>query len=626
MNNIYVLHNNRLLHFGSIDIGGDDGSSTYSGKVPLRAGDRLDFVAGTGILNDDSHTTGVKITIRTPDSQTHDPSTELPTDSKANAAWSCGYLAGDAAPNAATFRPFPKPEIIDVAAKGPPEIGGLSNPGSTVWENGMADLHPYQPVPHTVGLIHTFRTLSGRGKPVFASEYGVGSAVDLVRTVQHYDRLGKENAEDALFYRRQLDRFLVDWKQWNMAPVFGRPEDFFAASQRKMATDRWIGINALRANPKVIGYSLTGTVDQGMTGEGLFTTWRELKPGTIDAMFDALAPLRWCLFAEPANVYSGTKVRLDAVLANEDRLAPGEYPARVQLFGPDNQLVWEKQTSVSIPAKSNRELPPALPVVSEEVVVRGPPGKYRLTASFDRGAAPAGREATLYVADPAGLPKFSGRVSVWGDDPELTAWLTAHGVDWRPFAAEQTEREVILVGFRAPEPAAKQFPELARHVARGSTAVFISPESSAEGADTGRWLPLVHKGVRRGIGHWLYHKDEWARPHPIFDGLPTGMLDYIYYRDVIPDRVWVLPDAPDETVAGAINAAVNYTSGVVMAVNRFGAGRCVLNAMRIRENLGQHPVADRLLMNLIQYAAKGSDRPLEPLPADFDQTLKAIGY
>ena len=63
--------------------------------------------------------------------------------------------------------------------------------------------------------------------------------------------------------------------------------------------------------------------DHVSCAEGLTTTFRGLKPGTVDALFEGLAPLRLCLFAEPVNVYRGTRVRCEAVLANEDALAPG---------------------------------------------------------------------------------------------------------------------------------------------------------------------------------------------------------------------------------------------------------------------------------------------------------------
>ena len=179
----------------------------------------------------------------------------------------------------------------------------------------------------------------GGGMPLFLSEYGIGSAVDLWRTTRHFERLGKTEVEDAQFYRDKLDRYLADWKRWKLDELYARPEDFFAESLRKMAGQRTLGLNAIRANPNIVGYSLTGMNDHVSCGEGLTTTFRELKPGTVDAMFEGLAPLRLCLFAEPVNVYRGAKVRFEAVLANEDALPPGEYPVRLLVVGPENRRI-----------------------------------------------------------------------------------------------------------------------------------------------------------------------------------------------------------------------------------------------------------------------------------------------
>ena len=63
-----------------------------------------------------------------------------------------------------------------------------------------------------------------------------------------------------------------------------------------------------------------------------------------------------------------------------------------------------------------------------------------------------------------------------------------------------------------------------------------------------------------------------------------------------------------------------------MAVYRLGAGRFILNNLKIRENLGRDPVAERLLRNMLDYAASDVDKPLAELPADFASHLKAIGY
>lgn len=103
-------------------------------------------------------------------------------------------------------------------------------------------------------------------------------------------------------------------------------------------------------------------------------------------------------------------------------------------------------------------------------------------------------------------------------------------------------------------------------------------------------------------------------------------MDYGYYRELIPDLVFTGQEPPAEAVAGAIKASQDYSSGLTVAVYRFGAGRFVLNTLRIREHLGRHPAAERLLRNLLNYAAREADKPLAELPPDIAQQLDRIGY
>jgi len=70
----------------------------------------------------------------------------------------------------------------------------------------------------------------------------------------------------------------------------------------------------------------------------------------------------------------------------------------------------------------------------------------------------------------------------------------------------------------------------------------------------------------------------------------------------------------------------DYDSGLMLAVYRLGAGRFVVNTLRIRENLGTHPVAERLLRNLLRYAAADSTGPLVEPPRAVDALLRSIGY
>ena len=348
-------------------------------------------------------------------------------------------------------------------------------------------------------------------------------------------------------------------------------------------------------------------------------------------MSDAFAPLRWCLFVEPVRVYRGHKARLEAVLANEDMLAPGDYPARLQVVGPRGTTAFDRTITVKIAAPKGKPEPAfALPVFAEDVAIDGPSGKYRFLATFQRGAAAAGGDVDFYRGRPRGDAQGGRRKSCSGaTTPVWRTWLNANGIKTRAFAAGTQRLAGSDFGGQSPAPGgAEAFRELARHIARGSHAVFLVPDVFQKDDQTPTyWLPLANKGTRRSLDNWLYHKDDWAKNHPIFDGLPAGcILDHTSYREVLPTTVWAGQDVPAEVVAGSINAALGYSSGLTVAVYKLGAGRFTLNTLHVREHLGDDPVAERLLRNMLRHAARDTDQPPAALPADFETQLKVLGY
>ena len=653
-------------------------------------------------------------------------------------------------------------------------VNSLSRPGSKTWDVDLADIHGYLPVPHRAAEFAWLRGGDGvweinpadrawlqevdgnwQKGAVFLTEYGVASAVDLVSLVRHYEEVGATDKMDALYYRDLLEKFMADWRQLRLAEVFGRPEDYFKACLVANAEHRRLGMNAIRANPRLVGYSMTALHDEACCGEGPITFLRDLKPGAVDAIRTGFAPLKWCLFVEPWNVYRGGKVKAEVVLANEDVLRPGDYSVEVVLFDPHQTPVLRETVSLHIP-DSKTELSLALPVWKKEVKLDGPAGRYRLTATFVSGAAAVDGEAVFQVSDPNLAPAIKTRVALWGDDPELEAWLKARGVACRPFASGASpEREVILTsGNRVVSRSLLE--EFSRRVEQGATAVMLTPqvvqtndsahmptrwtvfekfdnnhapepeteqltsipETLQLGGQTGRrhevevggdggcqdlsplwggldplhrYIPMeispvvyiyVPFEIRRGGRHvmkfdadfwckaWLdgkavsdtvstsnerlvdlkegahllvvklvsgsggcrlrlaswetdalarfhspvlrrldfvagfYHRDDWARRHPIFDGLPTGLLDWASYRNIIPHNGLCMNDlgVPEEVVCGALQTSYGYQSGLYVAAYRHGAGRIVMNCLNIRENLGKDPVAERLLRNLLNYA------------------------
>jgi hypothetical protein len=229
-------------------------------------------------------------------------------------------------------------------------------------------------------------------------------------------------------------------------------------------------------------------------------------------------------------------------------------------------------------------------------------------------------------------------VTLWGIDARTTSWLAKRGVQCRPFGAQvPSTRQVILVG----DPSSMPAPEaeagwlaLADLMACGSIVLFVSPEAFRRGDDPVGWLPLSTKGRCNTFNNWLYHREDVAKPHPIFSGLTApGILDWDYYGPVIPRYVFEGQETPDDIAAvffatGHAPTAdkTGYAAGLIAASYPFGAGSFLINSLRILENVDRHPAADRLLLNMLIYAVSLAEGPPAPLPDDSDARLRAIGY
>ena len=600
---VHVLHNGKALFDGGINVHGGGDRAAWNGSVQVKKGDTLDFAVGRGNGNYGGDTTALDVVIRT-ESGEFNAAKDFSLKNKPGDAWSYGMLAAGDVPRSDTFKDFE--DIKD----SPVQFGTLCNPGSTEWETSLDDHHPYRRVPHTADIIDFFRTVgekpynivnsSGGGKPYFPSECGIGSGVNWPRVLRLFEQNGNPDSPDRHFYQAQYDAFMTDYARWKMDEVFGRPEAFFQAGIARMAGQRTLSLNMIRANPSTVGHSLTGTVDQVMGGEGLWTTFRELKPGTTDAVFDGLAPLRWCTFVEPVNVYSGDEVTLDVVLANEDALKPGKYPAKVWVFGPNERKAFEKPFEVTI---KEGEQPFAVPAFKESVKIAGPTGKYRLVVAFEKGAAAAGGETEFYVFNRADMPAVEQEIVLWGEDAELEAWLKESGIHVVKFdpSTPVEKKQTILAAATPPAPGGDAvFADLVQRIEAGSNVVFLSANVFRKENDSTGYLPLKQRGHIGNPQEWLYHVDQWAKRHPVFEGLQSGgLMDYAYYREILPVSFFIGTETPDEAIAGGNNASLKYESGLMTAVYRRGKGRFLINTLWIRENLGKVPQAERLLRNML---------------------------
>ncbi len=453
-----------------------------------------------------------------------------------------------------------------------PRIGSASNPGKTTWEHqwggeapdappvsnawhsfaggyfeGAGDAHVYPATPQTPETNAFIRTLGHDRKPVFLSEYGIGSLMNVIDESRKFaearaclaspESLTQEQiaaCPDALLLASMADRLQADWRRFGLDGVYTFPEDMLRDSQRLHSCQRRLGFDLIRSNPQFCGYNLTGMLDHALTGEGLWTFWRELKPGIAEALRDGWAPLRWCLFVTPLHAYAGQPITVEAVLANEDVLPPGEYPVTFRVQGPEGTS-WERSATVRIPQPAAGSAPPlAVPVLKEEIVLNAPAGVYEFAARLERGGCPVGDRRPFRLSAAQDLPVINAAISVWGLDTRSIAWLEAHGVACQPWsAAARRQPGVIVVGLPAGANEA-DWTALRDEVAGGRTALFLQPAAFADGDDSTRWLPLEKKGICKAFNDWIYHKECIAKRHSLFEGLQAGgIMDWEYYDQVI---------------------------------------------------------------------------------------------
>ena len=531
------------------------------------------------------------------------------------------------------------------------EIGSMSNPGSMTWDvkyDELYDWHPYVWMPYSP---KTLDDLSGRSNTsdqrFFITETGMCFPIDLPSELGDYQQWGKEQSDDARYFKRQYDKFLTDWTKFDLTACWPRPEDYIKDAYKSASSLRETAEAAIRSNPFVISYTPTNSVADYSMGESVATNFRRLKPELIGSVLLANTSLRWCLSTEPQSIYKGNHIQLRVSFSNLDVLKAGKYPATIQVIGPDLKSVFEKKVFVSISeTRDGKEPPYAQTVLTEDIIINGSAGKYQFLATLDKGGTAIGGKTDFYVTDGANLPKMPKEVVMCGTDSIISNWLKEYKVKILPFNDKnRSKRQVILIAGEAQDSTTML--SIAYQMACGSVIIFLSPSTFNCGKNTTRWLPLVDKGVIEPVDHvaGYYRADRWAKNHPIFDGMPSGgMMDYKYFRNIISqnalsqeysirgkgphtfDEASIPLSYPSETVCGATRISHTYCSGVHVGVWNFGQGRFIVNTLHIGENLSKDPAADRLLCNMLNFASRNINEQMTKLPENFNQQLVEIGY
>ena len=483
--------------------------------------------------------------------------------------------------------------VINTCGK---DIDGIHDIGPSLI--GAGDVHCYPTSPHDE---HTYDYLMKVGtgmRPVIISEYGIGTNFNVIHEARMFEQYGADpDLCDYKWVREQSEGLKRDFSKFGFDRVYPFPETMLIESQRLGARQRTLGFNLIRANPQIAGFSMTGLLDHGMCGEGLWSYWRRWKPEMFDAISDGFSPLRFCLMTWQTNAYSGREFRVKASLATEDALRPGRYSASFRIVR-DCVTVWSKDTEIVIP----ESMPLAVPVFDERITLDVPTGKYTLLANLNNGGSPTGEKLDFYITDTSYLNAQGTSVRVWGVNEKAAAFMTCRGVNVLPFSGE-TDLPVI-VGNPEDHGDDAKWNSLRTAAENGHKTVFMQSRL---------FLDNPELTAKTGFADFrcvytqdfLYHKEYVPMPHPIFDGLRPGMMDLDYVSTVFPHETIETEASPEPICSGFVTGSIwvegAYRSSYSIAEWKTGRGSVILSMPYVLENIGDNPIADILLINTVKY-------------------------
>ncbi len=456
------------------------------------------------------------------------------------------------------------------------------------------------------------------GLMTFFSELGYGSLPDLVDNNERFAKIGNPIAPPTIYHRRLAEEHRQALKESAFDTIYPNLKQFCLDEQQIHGTANKRMIEAVRCNPNVQGYCIHAlTAGDWIIGAGLLDLFRNPKTYAYEGTKAANQPRILSIRVRPRNVYAerGTKIEITAV--NEIQSIQGEL--KVEVVADNGEIVFAE----TVPAKMTSGI---TRIFSERFDTKKLKGTYTVRArvTADGGSSIVENAYRFDVFTPEQLAVPQGTVAVLDTNNSLKPFLRRVGVPFVEFDAKTDRSLPVFVSRTVANTSAQRelFAQLAGFIQAGGTAVYLQGGGPrVPWGKAGKASPLLPVDVRvkRALGNWIC-VPHLVKEHPVFDGLPVNrMMGPIY------ENVWAqstLLDVGGETVAAAIGydwfpdydlSKRHYAGpgavwwGADLGIASHGSGRCILSQLRLVENLGKDPVADKILLNLIEWTTNAAE-------------------
>ncbi len=494
--------------------------------------------------------------------------------------------------------------------------------------------HGYPGAPIADEVYDYWNKRSGTGKLFFITEYGYGGMDDVEAMIESYRSQTTVETEDYRAYVRLKELRTKSLEESKiLKQIFGDLQKLQQSSQEFQAEAVRFHTEALRANPAVGGYAFCQLFDSNaLEIDGVVDFWRNKRKKAFDVMQELNKPLVLILRCSPMNARSGQDVDVKVTLVNEEQL-DGQKKLTMRMKSPSGREVFSKEVTV--------EVRPWVSVVFQEKVrLSGPSGRYSVEATLwsgNRRLIQREDYFTMFHREDIRWP--SRPFALFDVAGQLTDFLGIREARYFNLGNQISGPTVILVTrfsalWRQPTEFRK-FLRLFGWVERGCTAVFLGvPEDGPglTGAAIHRVLSLspvavgsifpfrvssqrhsLGWGVRVGPYSWGVTEPVAGIPvphHAVYQGVPSGGFMGREFGNV----------APVSSIETDVRTAEE--TGPAVQIYSHGKGRIILTSLELVPNLARDALAEKLFVNLLNYADRELPSDLETESPEFAKKLQ----
>jgi hypothetical protein len=456
------------------------------------------------------------------------------------------------------------------------------------------------------------------GRMSFVSELGYGSLPNLVQNNKQFEKQGNPIVPATRYHKRLAEELTTALKTTGFDEVYPDLEQFCLDQQKMhgMANKRML--EASRCNPNVKGYCVHALAGgDWVLGAGLIDLWRNPKTAAYEMTREANQPRILSIRVLPRNVYAGNGTQLKVTAINE--LEKSSTKAMVEIISENNETVFTKEITAELSTGVSD-------LFETDLDTKTMNGSYTIKVSIkdDKGYLITSNNASFDVFQPAQLATPQSAVSVIDPANSIIPYLKTSGIEYTLFDHDQDLSVPVIIGTTVAkdEEYMKQVLAVKEYVKNGGFAVFLDvpgekvPYFYRELRDTQIEALPFKAQLLNSLGLWA-GRPHIVKEHPVFEGLPANIIMSGVYENIHPAESMVRQEG--EYIAGVVTydhfkdidkmkrhyagpGDVWWAADVLLAPME--KGMMLLSTLKLIENLGKDPVADKVLINMIQFAAK----------------------